>query len=106
MLRQTLRRSEALLGTVEEEVSCVEAYLDVERQRWGERLNVEWDVDQEALDARLPPMTLQRGPLEPQHVCQLGDQGGTHLRQGASCPTCLRRSTLRSKRLPERQEGR
>lgn len=59
VLRQTLRRSEALLGTVQGEVDFVEAYLDVERQRWGDRLDVEWEVDRKALDARLPPMTLQ-----------------------------------------------
>lgn len=59
VLRQTLRRSEDLVGTVEEEIEFVEAYLDVERQRWGERLTVVWDVDRRAHDAPLPPMTLQ-----------------------------------------------
>lgn len=59
VLRQTLLRSEKIWGNVAEEVAYLEAYLDVERERWGERLDVRLEVEPAALRASLPPMSLQ-----------------------------------------------
>ncbi len=59
VLRRTLARSRNGRGTVREEVDYLKAYLAVEKERWGERLQVRWSVAPDALDVALPPMTLQ-----------------------------------------------
>lgn len=59
VLRSTLQRSQQTLGTVRDEVEFVRAYLAIERQRFGERLSVDWTVDPAALDTCLPPLTIQ-----------------------------------------------
>jgi LytS/YehU family sensor histidine kinase len=59
VLRQTLRRSTAGMSTVGEELEYVRTYLQLEQERWGSRLRVEWDVDEEARMRPLPPLALQ-----------------------------------------------
>jgi signal transduction histidine kinase len=59
VLRQTLRRSTGSIGTVAEEIEYVRAYLTLEQERWGSRLRVEWDVDEESHSRSLPPLVLQ-----------------------------------------------
>lgn len=59
VLRQTLRRSAGSMGTVQEEIDYVRAYLTLEQERWGSRLRVEWDVDEAARSRPLPPLVLQ-----------------------------------------------
>ena len=59
VLRQTLRRSAGSIGTVQEEIDYVRAYLMLEQERWGSRLRVEWDVDEAARSRSLPPLVLQ-----------------------------------------------
>lgn len=59
VLRRTLDRSSASTGTVADEIDYVRAYLDLEQQRWGERLRVDWQVDPGTLEAPLPPFVLQ-----------------------------------------------
>ena len=59
VLRRTLERSSAASGTLRDEVEYLRAYLALEQQRWGDRLHVEWSVDDEALSAELPPLVLQ-----------------------------------------------
>ncbi len=59
VLRQTLRRSAASMGTVDEEIAYVRNYLTLEQERWGKRLVVEWDVDDRARSWPLPPLMLQ-----------------------------------------------
>jgi signal transduction histidine kinase len=59
VLRQTLQRSSATLGTVQEEIDYVRACLTLEEDRWGSRLRVEWDVDEAARACPLPPLVLQ-----------------------------------------------
>jgi LytS/YehU family sensor histidine kinase len=55
----TLERSTVPIRTVGDEIAYVRAYLDVERQRWGDRLSVAWHVAP-GLDALpLPPFVLQ-----------------------------------------------
>jgi signal transduction histidine kinase len=59
VLRRTLERSSGTSGTLRDEVDYLRAYLALEQQRWGDRLRVEWSVDETALPAPLPPLVLQ-----------------------------------------------
>jgi len=59
VLRRTLERSSKTASTVRDEVEYVRAYIALEQERWGERLRVEWDVADDALDQALPPLMLQ-----------------------------------------------
>jgi signal transduction histidine kinase len=59
VLRRTLDRSRRTLGTLGEEVDYLESYLGVEKERWGDRLHVQWEIAPETLELELPPMTLQ-----------------------------------------------
>lgn len=43
---------------LEQELALVRSYLYIEKQRFGERLNVEWDVNS-TLKFSLPPLTIQ-----------------------------------------------
>lgn len=56
--RMNLKRA-GELATLEEELAHVTAYLEIEKARYEERLNVEVDVDPALLDVRLPTFTLQ-----------------------------------------------
>ncbi|MCD9025033.1 sensor histidine kinase [Cohnella silvisoli] len=46
------------LTTIENELELVKAYINIEKARFGARLNVEYDVDAN-LDIRIPPLILQ-----------------------------------------------
>jgi len=59
VLRRTLDHSRDPLRTVGDEVEYLEAYLAVEKERWGDRLQVEWRIDPQTRSLPLPPMTLQ-----------------------------------------------
>lgn len=59
VLRRTLDRSRRTLETVGDEVDYLKSYLAVEKERWGERLRVKWEIAPETLALELPPMTLQ-----------------------------------------------
>lgn len=59
VLRRTLDRSRRTIGTVAEEVEYLRAYLAIERERFGQRLRIVWDVDFGTYAVSIPPMTLQ-----------------------------------------------
>ncbi len=59
MLRTALDTAGVRVVTLEEEIELLRAYLDVELARLQDRLRVEWDVDEEALDAPVPHLILQ-----------------------------------------------
>ena len=59
VLRQTLARGADSLTTVQDEVRFVGHYLDVERARFGARLDVSFDIDTAAADRQIPTMSLQ-----------------------------------------------
>ncbi len=42
-----------------EELDLAERYLAIEKVRFGDRLRLEWSVDESTLDAKLPPLILQ-----------------------------------------------
>ena len=45
--------------SLQEEIELAQRYLDIEQVRFGERLQVQWDLDPAALNVRLPPLLLQ-----------------------------------------------
>ena len=46
-------------ATLSDELSLAQRYLAIEQVRFGERLRVEWAIDAQAGQARLPPLLLQ-----------------------------------------------
>ncbi len=58
-LRNTLGLGERESVTWKDELELVRAYLDVEKVRFGARLNVEMKVCTECSDCRVPPLVLQ-----------------------------------------------
>jgi signal transduction histidine kinase len=59
VLERTLSRSTDPLSTLDDELRFVREYLDIERERFGERLTVTFDIDQAATLMRVPTMSLQ-----------------------------------------------
>ena len=59
MFRYVLAGSERGLVPLEEELSFVDGYLEIERARFGERLHVTREIAPEALDVPLPSLILQ-----------------------------------------------
>lgn len=45
--------------TLRDEVALARRYLDIEQVRFGDRLQVSWEIDEDAGDARVPPLLLQ-----------------------------------------------
>ena len=58
-LRQTLTASRAQEGTVKQEVDLLRNYLELLKIRMGDRLQFEFDIEQNLQGASLPPMLLQ-----------------------------------------------
>ena len=46
-------------ATLTQEIELARQYLEIEQARFGERLRVEWAIDDKAGGARLPPLILQ-----------------------------------------------
>jgi GNAT superfamily N-acetyltransferase len=59
VFRYALRGAESEWAVLDDEVEFVRSYLEVERARFGERLQVTVDVAPEARGARVPTMVLQ-----------------------------------------------
>ena len=59
LLRRTLRRPGGSEVPLAEELETLELYLSIMRARFAERLEVEVRVDQDAREARVPPLVLQ-----------------------------------------------
>ena len=58
-LRQTLGLGEKALIPLQEELTLIHSFLAVEKIRFGKRLQMEEEVDQEVLDCMVPPLILQ-----------------------------------------------
>ena len=58
LMRAGLNTQQSLV-TLTDELRLVHSYLNIESQRIGDRLTVEWNVDKSVCDARIPPLTLQ-----------------------------------------------
>jgi ligand-binding sensor domain-containing protein len=59
LLRASMRRDAATLVPLHRELELLEAYLDIQKLRFAERLQTRIDVDQDLLDAGVPPFILQ-----------------------------------------------
>ncbi len=59
VFRYTLKRSETEWVRLGDEMEFVSAYLDVERARFGTRLQVQLDIAPETLEAKIPSMMVQ-----------------------------------------------
>jgi two-component system, LytTR family, sensor kinase len=57
-LRLVLNRSGTIVGPLQDELECVERYIEIEQVRQGPGLSVTLDIDPDTLDAEFPPMTL------------------------------------------------
>src|SRR6185369_13183020 len=58
-LRSTLGLGEKSLVPLEEEISLIRRFLAVEKVRFGQRLNVQEEVELDALSCLVPPLLLQ-----------------------------------------------
>jgi sensor histidine kinase YesM len=59
VLRTTLEKSPQVETTLADEMRFVSAYLSIERQRFGDRLAVDWQAAPEILSAIVPPFSVQ-----------------------------------------------
>lgn len=59
LLRQVLRKEDAQLVTLEEELEFVRRYVAIEQVRYGERLEVTFDISPELSSAPVPSFILQ-----------------------------------------------
>jgi len=57
-LRLVLNRSGSVVGPLQDELECVERYIEIEQVRQGSRLSVTLEIDPDTLDAEFPPLTL------------------------------------------------
>jgi two-component system sensor histidine kinase AlgZ len=58
-LRRTLGLGEKAAIPLDEELSLIRAFLAVEKVRFGARINMEEDIDKDALAVPVPPLLLQ-----------------------------------------------
>ena len=87
LFRASLR--EQNIHTLEDEIDITRSYLDIEKLRLGERLQISWDIDKSQFDAEIPALSLQ--PLAENAIYHgiepLPDGGNIHIsvkRQGDS----------------------
>jgi len=58
-LRYALKRKEETLLPLREEIKNIQRYLEIERVRFGDRLNCEFDMHPDCLNVHVPAMLLQ-----------------------------------------------
>lgn len=59
LLRLTLRKSDQQVTSLREELDALELYLGIQRERYRDRLEVQLDIEPEALSAEVPWLLLQ-----------------------------------------------
>lgn len=59
ILRSSMQAEKLETAPLERELSLVKDYLELEHIRFEDRLNVEYDIDEDTLDQLVPPMMLQ-----------------------------------------------
>jgi two-component system LytT family sensor kinase len=59
LLRLSLERDAAQEITLREELEYIDLYLDIEQTRFGDRMEVDFAIDPDTLDARVPNLILQ-----------------------------------------------
>jgi len=58
-LRGTLKKDDKQLSSLQEELKHLQLYLDIEKVRFGHRLNTEINADEQSLALLIPPLLLQ-----------------------------------------------
>lgn len=58
-LRVSLDGDDALMHPLRDEIEIVTLYLGIEKVRFGDRMHVEFNVDDDAMDVRIPSLMLQ-----------------------------------------------
>lgn len=58
-LRGTLRKDDQQLITLEEEIEHLQLYLEIEKVRFGHRLDIQINIPEQALEKNLPAMIVQ-----------------------------------------------
>jgi two-component system, LytTR family, sensor kinase len=58
-LRGTIRKDFQTWVTLEEEVNYLKMYLDIEKVRFGHRLSVEFSMEEDVENSKLPPLLIQ-----------------------------------------------
>jgi two-component system, LytTR family, sensor kinase len=58
-LRGTIKKEETQWVTLQEELQYLQLYLDIEKVRFGNRLNTEIDIDESTKELKLPALILQ-----------------------------------------------
>jgi LytS/YehU family sensor histidine kinase len=59
LLREALKTPARQEVPLADEIKFIRSYLEIEQMRLGERLSIEWDIDQETLVALVPSLVLQ-----------------------------------------------
>jgi sensor histidine kinase YesM len=59
LLRVTLRKTDQQVGSLRDELDALELYLGIQRERYGDRLSVQMEIDPTALKAEVPWLVLQ-----------------------------------------------
>lgn len=59
LLRLTMEQERLQAVPVAKEMEFLHAYLDIQQVRFGDRLQVHWDIDPTASEQQLPPLLLQ-----------------------------------------------
>jgi sensor histidine kinase YesM len=78
LLRYAMDSSKRDWVSLREELDCAKTFLSIETRRLGDRLRVEYEVDEKALETVVPPLILQ--PLVEnavRHGIEPSEQGGT-----------------------------
>jgi two-component system, LytTR family, sensor kinase len=57
-LRLVLNRTGVVVGPLQDELECVERYIEIEQLRLGTGVSMTLEIDPDTLDAEFPPMTL------------------------------------------------
>ena len=57
-LRLVLNRTGIIVGPLQDELECVERYIEIEQLRLGSGVSMTLEIDPDTLDAEFPPMTL------------------------------------------------
>ena len=58
-LRNTLVKSESSTIHLEEELQIVQDYLSLEKVRFDDRLQIQYNIGEDTLDYNIPPMAVQ-----------------------------------------------
>jgi LytS/YehU family sensor histidine kinase len=109
LLRASMRRDAAALVPLHREIDLLQSYLDIQKLRFGDRLQVSIDVDSDVADVGVPPFILQpfvenaikhgvaRGP-RPTEVAISAHREGNRLRLAVS--NTLQSSVMRTEAGP------